>query len=319
MSLGEIRIAEREGARLVIGFQGTTGSGKTYTALQFAWGLANGDASKVGLLDTENRRGSLYADALVNSEGEIQHFHVLDFMPPFSPDRYIQGIRQFEEKGVEVLVIDSVSHEWDGLGGCIDIARNTNKKIDDWLKSKNEHHRFMQAMLQSSMHIIVCIRTAEKTSFKNPKKPEYLGFQPIQEKKFGFELTGCLELWDEGRTQNVVKVPKDLLPILGKGSGYIGPKHGLAVRRWVDGGRKVTPEEEKARHRLQSMAEQGVGAVQSAWEALGGEVQLRLGAGFLASVISSAEAYEAMPKPDDGLSDLNSQIMGDSETDDEFF
>jgi pantothenate kinase-related protein Tda10 len=57
MSTINIQVAERAGARLVIGLSGTSGSGKTLTALLLAYGMVDGDGSKVGLLCTENRRG----------------------------------------------------------------------------------------------------------------------------------------------------------------------------------------------------------------------------------------------------------------------
>ena len=111
MSVIQIRKAKREGARLVLGLAGISGTGKTYTALQLAWGLANYDASKVGFLDTENRRGSLYSDALRDGSGVVHEFWIGDLEPPFSPQRYIDAILEFQKHGVEVLVIDSVTHE----------------------------------------------------------------------------------------------------------------------------------------------------------------------------------------------------------------
>src|SRR5262245_53198485 len=89
MSVIQIREAERAGARLVIGLAGISGSGKTYSALQLAYGLAGGNAKKVGLLDTENRRGSLYANALKNRAGDVQRFLIGDLFAPFSPERYV--------------------------------------------------------------------------------------------------------------------------------------------------------------------------------------------------------------------------------------
>src|ERR1700761_1454166 len=91
-----IRKAKRAGARLVIGLSGISGSGKTKTALLLAYGLANGDGSKVGFLDTENRRGSLYADndlySMVQQQlglaNPAEPFLIGDLDAPFSPQRY---------------------------------------------------------------------------------------------------------------------------------------------------------------------------------------------------------------------------------------
>ena len=119
--------------------------------------------SEIGLLDTENRRGSLYDDIL---DGQ---FLIGDLFAPFSPSRYRKAIEEFQAAGVKVLIIDSVSHEWEGDGGCEDIA-DTGGKIANWKLAKAEHKKFISALLQADMHIIACVRAREKMSFKNPKR-----------------------------------------------------------------------------------------------------------------------------------------------------
>ena len=319
MSVIQIREAKREGARLVIGLQGISGSGKTYTALQLAYGMAGFDARKVGFLDTENRRGSLYADSLRHPEtGEIQRFLIGDLTPPFSPQRYIEAIQAFEQAGVDVLIIDSVSHEWAGQGGCYDIAKNTSKRIDDWLTAKNEHKRFMSAMLQSSMHIIACIREAPKTDFKDPKNPKALGLMPIQESQFVFELTASVQMWNAGRDQAVLKCPDELMPILGRGRGYITADDGKLLRDWVDGAQQQEdPKITKFRHRLQAVTENGVEYVRNAWSHVPDEIKAALGEKFQQQIEASAREFDAQRAAGSGqdqdLDDLNSRIMGASE------
>lgn len=312
MSIFQIREAHREGARLVIGLQGISGSGKTYTALQLAYGLANYDAKRIGFLDTENRRGSLYADVLQDAGGIVQRFLIGDLTPPFSPARYIEAIRAFEAAGVDVLIIDSVSHEWAGQGGCYDIAKNTTKRIDDWLTAKNEHKKFMSAMLQSSMHVIACIREAPKTDFSDPKNPRQLGLMPIQESQFVFELTASVQMLAEGRQQNVLKCPAELRHILGRGTDYITAADGKALRDWVDGAKKLDPTVEKYRHRLQSVTENGRQYILDAWQKVPAPVSAALGSAFLDQLLASADAFDAAranPAADD-LASLNDQILG---------
>lgn len=315
MSVIQIRKAKRQNARVVIGFQGISGSGKTMTALQFAYGLAGYDSSKVGFLDTENRRGSLYADALKNDRGEIQEFLIGDLAPPFSPARYIAAIQEFEKAGVEVLVIDSVSHEWAGQGGCYDIAKNTTKRLDDWLTAKNEHKKFMNALLQSPMHIIVCIREAEKTDFSNPKDPKSLGLAPIQEKSFVFELTASLQMHDNGKAQTALKCPQDLIPHLGRGTGYIGPADGKAVRDWVDGGEVEDPNVARYRDRLLAVTERGEAFILDAWGKVPSDIQATLGEGFRDEILASARDFDAQKMAADGgaedLDALNEQLSGE--------
>lgn len=307
MPVIQIRKAQREGARLVIGLAGVSGSGKTYSAIQLAYGLANRDASKVGFLDTENRRGSLYSDALP------EPFLIGDLIAPFSPQRYVEAIHEFQKAGVQVLVIDSVTHEWEGSGGCEEIASNTSGRMSDWKKAKAEHKRFMNAMLQCDMHIIACIRAREKVDFTNPKEPRSLGVQPIQEKNFMFEMTASLMMWDSGRQQQILKCPDELLPIFGRGDGYITDQDGQKLRAWVDGAKQLDPEVEAARNRLLSMTEQGLEAVAQAWGKTSVRVKKSLGDSFKDSLKAAAKAYDDAKigtiETPDVISSLNDEIL----------
>jgi len=309
MSIIQIREAKREGARLVIGLAGVSGSGKTYTALQLAYGLANNNAKKVGFLDTENRRGSLYADSLPAP------FLIGDLYAPFSPRRYADAIKEFQASGVEVLVIDSVTHEWEGAGGCEEIASNTNSRMADWKKAKAEHKVFMNILLQSDMHIIACIRAREKVDFSDPRNPRPLGIQPIQEKNFMFEMTASLMMHDAGKTQSVLKCPDELESILGRGNGYLTSQDGITLRKWVDGGTQLQPDVEKARNTLQTITESGLHALQTAWTATPAKIRSALGREFLETLKTAAVAYDEQRENQrtsaaapDVIANLNSQV-----------
>ena len=282
----EIRTAERQGARFLIQLSGVSGSGKTYSALQLAYGLAGGDASKIVGIDTENRRMSLNANCLPGGA----RFRVLEFFAPFSPDRYIQAIDAACKAGAEVIVIDSVTHEWESEGGCEWIANQT--RFPDWKRAKAEHKRFMTHMLQSPAHIIACTRAREKVDFSDPKNPRPLGIQPIQEKNFSFEATVSLMMHDQGSRQDVLKCPSELQAILGRGQGYITAEDGQALREWVDGGQQVDAKVEHARGMLQNVAEQGVDALRAAWDATPKAIQKKLGRAFIEAAKASAEAYD---------------------------
>lgn len=321
MGVLNIRQAERAGARLVVGIAGISGSGKTYTALQLAWGLAKGDASKVGLLDTENRRGSLYADILKDSrDGKVHKFLIGDLDAPFSPQRYIDAILEFQAAGVEVLVIDSVSHEWNGLGGVLSIVDGFEKSITGWKKAKPEHKRFMNTLLQCDMHIIVCIRASNKTDWKDPKNPKALGILPVQQEEFMFEMTASMMMWDGGKAREILKCPEDLVPIFGAPGnamheGFLTARHGLALRKWVDGGVELDAKVENARNTLRTMAEQGMDALTKAWKALPADIRKTLGDKLPDEIKASAEAFDRQRKDAQPggaeLDDLNKQVLGD--------
>ena len=291
MSILNIRPAVREGARIVLGVSGVSGSGKTYTALQIAWGLANGDASKVGLLDTENKRGSLYSDILVSKDKQIQQFLIGDLYAPFSPQRYAAAFKEFQADGVEVLVIDSASHEWEGEGGCEDIA-DDGGKVANWKKAKREHKRFMNTLLTCDMHIIVCLRAREKTSFVDPKKPVSLGIQPICEKNFMFEMTASLLIHEQGKYRDILKCPAELQSILDKPDGYLGAREGLALRKWIDGGKQLDPAVERSRNTILSRTAEGLTVIEALWAELDAKIKKALGQQFIDMARSSAAEFD---------------------------
>lgn len=318
MSVLNIRKAQRAGARLVIGISGVSGSGKTYTALQLAWGLAGGKADKVGLLDTENRRGSLYADILKGKDGDIHQFLIGDLDAPFSPQRYIDAILEFQAAGVEVLVIDSVSHEWNGLGGVLSMVAKYDKSITAWKHAKPEHQRFMNTMLQSDMHIIVCIRATNKVDWKDPKNPKQLGIMPVQQEEFMFEMTASMMMWDGGRSRDVMKCPADLVPIFGEvgtmSEGYLTARHGLMLREWVDGGVTLDPKLENIRNTLRTISQQGVAALRDTWASLPAATRKAMGGEIPAEILAAAQAFDdqrALGREDEAnVEELNNQVLG---------
>jgi hypothetical protein len=314
MSVINIREAQREGARLVVGLAGISGSGKTRTALELAFGLANYDSRKVGFIDTENRRGSLYADVLKNDKGEVQPFLIGDLEPPFSPQRYIDAILAFQKAGVEVLVIDSITHEWEGTGGCEEIATAGNPRLPDWATAKREHKRFMNTLLQSNMHVIVCVRAREKVQVTKENGKTVvtpLGIMPVTEKNVMFEMTASLLMWNNGKLQEPMKCPEELIPVLGRGTGYITAADGKALRDWVDGAKALDPEVEAARNSLRTTCEHGMAALQAAWNETSPKIKRALGVPFLDTLKASAKAYdEQRTTSDGGAADLNNQVMG---------
>lgn len=326
MAIFKIEDAEREGARLVLGIAGISGSGKTYTALQVAWGLANYDSSKVGLLCTENRRGRLYADILVDAQGKVHKFKVGDLTPPFSPQRYQEAIAAFVAAGVEVLVIDSVSHEWEGQGGCEDIAHAPGfdgkaPKNPRWNDAKREHKSFMNAMLQSPVHIVACLRAREKVKLEKVNgKTEYVpqGVMAIQEKNFTFELTASLMMWNGGKSREILKCPSELAPIFGNtgewSEGYLTHEHGKRLREWVDGGQQLDAGVQRARDSLQVACEGGMEALVAAWKSLPAAMRKAISPGGKCpdDLKRSAEAFDAQRQVGDtDLDELNAAVLGD--------
>lgn len=270
MGILNIRPATRsDKVKVILGIAGPSGSGKTFTALKIARGMVS-HPSKIGFLDTENGRGSLYHDIL---DGQ---FKIADLYAPFSPSRYSDAIKEFQAAGVEVLVIDSVSHEWEGEGGCDDIANAPllqGKKMANWKGAKSEHKKFMQTLLYANMHIIVCLRAREKTSFVNPTQPVSLGIQPVCEKNFMFELTASILMENEGTKQTPLKVPSFMKKAFGNGDRYLGEPLGKEIINWVSLGTPEHPDLARLKSEALMACDFGMAGLTEFWSRLTPEHQ----------------------------------------------
>ena len=144
-----LRKSERKQVKLRLGLTGASGFGKTKSALLLAYGMIN-DWSKIAVIDTENSSASLYSD--------LGSYNVIELEAPYSPERYIQAIELCEREGISIVIIDSVSHEWNGTGGCLDIHEKLGGRFQDWATVTPRHQAFINKILQSSCHIITTTR-----------------------------------------------------------------------------------------------------------------------------------------------------------------
>jgi hypothetical protein len=139
----QLQKAERKQAKIKLGLQGPSGSGKTMGALIIAFGLC-GDWSKIAVIDTENFSASLYA--------HLGGYQVLNISAPYNPEKYIEAIQLCENSAIEVIIIDSISHEWEGNGGILNIHSNmTGNSFTNWNRLTPRHNAFVQTILQVSL------------------------------------------------------------------------------------------------------------------------------------------------------------------------
>lgn len=203
----QFRPATRENVALILGVIGGTGSGKTYSAMQLASGIAAG--ARFAVIDTENGRAKHYADRF--------DFDHCDIHPPFRPQSYIDAITAADKAGYPVIVVDSMSHVWAGDGGVLDwqeeeldrMAGDDWKKRESckmaaWIKPKMAHKSMVQKLLQVRAHLVLCFRAEEKVEMvREDGKMKIVpkqsltgreGWIPICEKSLPFELTASLLL-----------------------------------------------------------------------------------------------------------------------------
>lgn len=312
-SILQIRPVEIAAAKLVIGLAGTSGSGKTYSALLLAYGLAGRDASKVGLICTENGRGSLYA-RMFDTAAKKQPFMIGNLSAPYSPERYRMALDEFAQTGIEAIVVDSMSHEWEGEGSCDEIAHRPKangqpRNIPDWITAKKEHHRFMRALLNMPCHVIPCFRARDKTNFKDPKNPVPLGVQPICERSVMYEMTASFMLYEGGHREPMKTIP-DFFPFL-QGDGYFTIEHGEKMREWA-GGVDAT---ERTRNLLRLAAGKGSDALRNEWVRLDKPTQRLLNEfkDTLKDLAAHADAERLALKGDNGAPEIGGRDMTPAE------
>tara|TARA_R110001592_G_scaffold262565_1_gene527647 strand:- start:24683 stop:25519 length:837 start_codon:yes stop_codon:yes gene_type:complete len=184
-----LRKASRGHTKIKCALQGPSGSGKTYSALLMARGLCK-DWSEIAVIDTENNSADLYS--------HLGGYNVLELRPPFSPEAYIKAIDECQKAGMKVIVIDSISHEWEGEGGILTLHSSmAGNSFTNWSKLTPRHNAFIQKILQSEAHIVATIRTKQDyvLTEKNGKQvPEKVGLKGVTRDGVDYEFTLVFDL-----------------------------------------------------------------------------------------------------------------------------
>lgn len=206
MSKNMFQKATRTKARLRLGLEGPAGSGKSYTALRIGMALlAKGE--RLAMIDTERGSGLLYADDDNPDGGEFDfdHLDLSEWRGKYSPANYIKAIKAAADAGYPVLIIDGISHGWEGEGGVLDIvdkaaSRSRGNSYVAWREGTPAQNSLVDAFLSYPGHVICTLRTKveyvlEEDS-RGKKVPKKVGMKPIQREGMDYEFTvvGDLEV-----------------------------------------------------------------------------------------------------------------------------
>jgi hypothetical protein len=179
----------RKKVKMKMAIQGPSGSGKTIGSILVAKGLCD-DWDSVAVIDSENHSASLYSN--------IGRFKVLNITAPFTPEKYIEAINICARAGMQVIIIDSVSHLWDGSGGVLDIHNSmAGNSFANWSKVMPRFNAFVQAVLQVDSHVICTFRTKQDYVLveKNGRQvPEKVGLKSITKEGMDYEFTLVFDL-----------------------------------------------------------------------------------------------------------------------------
>lgn len=245
--------AIRERVPLLIGLVGPSSSGKTKSALRIATGIQSVIGGDIYGIDTESRRMAHYAD-----EHKFKH---VEFAAPFGSLDYLNALRFCVEKGASVVIVDSLSHEHESLGGMLDFqeseldrlagddwAKRERVKMLAWQKPKAARRALINGILQLNANFIFCFRAREKTKpVKVSGKTEIveLGFMPIAGEEFLFEMTvNCMlppksmgvPVWQSEHVgeRGIMKLPSYLAHAFPVGKA-LTEETGQALAQWAKG------------------------------------------------------------------------------------
>jgi hypothetical protein len=251
--------AQREKEKAIVGFIGPSGSGKTAGALLVAYGMmreAYPEASdeeiwsKIGVVDTEHRRAKLYAK-LQFDDVRIGSFKHIDFTPPYTTERYQLAVEAIKNAGAEVVVIDSLSHHWQGEGGIVEQHGGMEgNSFQNWGKLAPETTKLVKTLTQNDVHILTTLRT--KTEYvvepneKGKMTPRKVGTKPVQKDDMEYEFMVNFNIGMD----HLAETSKDNTRMFEGSSFKLNPEVGRKLYQWLELGIDVKAEEEAERTRL---------------------------------------------------------------------
>ena len=231
MAIG-FKKAKREQIWLKVLFAGASGSGKTYTALRVATGIAKKTGGRVAAIDTENGRIRYYANEF--------DFDDLQLEMPYSPEKYIEAIDMAIDGGYDVLIIDSITHEWDY---CLEQhSKMPGNSYTNWAKITPRHDAFMEKILQSPLHILCTVRgkdeyvLEEKNGKQVPKKVG-LGYKQRDNTEYNYTVTFNID-----QKTHVAEAMKDNTHIFEDRYDVLTEKDGEKLFDWANSGDAPAPK-----------------------------------------------------------------------------
>ena len=223
---------------------GSSGSGKTYSALRLATGLAKKCGSGIAAIDTEAGRIRYYANEFDFSDMQLTE--------PFTPEKYIEAINEAVGSGFKVLIIDSISHEWNY---CVDVHdKMPGNSWTNWSKVTPRHDAFMEKILQAPIHIIATVRgkdeyvLEEKNGKQTPKKVG-LGFKQRDGVEYNYTAT-----FNIAQDTHIAEATKDNTHIFEGRYEVLTEKDGEALYDWANTGEDFAFNISKAQQDIINLA-----------------------------------------------------------------
>lgn len=237
---GELAIvpARREMAFIKMLISSPSGGGKTLGALLTAFGLT-GDWSKILIIDTENRSGSLYVGTDVDGV-KIGQYQTIVLSAPYTVARYTKAIEMAEKAGIECLIIDSLSHAWTAEGGMLDLhtkitaASRTGNSYTAWKDVTPLHAKLIEHIMTCDMHVILTARSKTEYVLNQTDKgmtPKKVGMGIVFRDGLEYEVSIAMEV---DQSSHAAQVTKDRTRVFAD-EPYLTltPDAGVRIKKWL--------------------------------------------------------------------------------------
>lgn len=217
--------AKKEQVWLKVLLSGASGSGKSYSALRVAKGIADKCGSRIAYIGTEGSRNKYYASSF--------DYDLLELEDPFTIDKYVEAIDMAIDAGYKVLIIDSLTHEWLWLNDTHD--KMPGNSFQNWGKLKPKHREFMDKILTCPIHVVATSRSKDEwvleTDAKGKSVPRKIGLGSQQDKNITYEYTVSLVIEQD---THIAHADKDNTKIFDGRYDVLTEKDGEALYAWAN-------------------------------------------------------------------------------------
>lgn len=234
--------AKRRSVKLKLAIQGPAGSGKTKGALHLARSIV-GPTGRIAVIDTENRTSEFYADQY--------RFDVLYLEPPYLTTKFIEAMLAAHQGGYDIVVIDTISHQWMGEGGILDRKEQEDARggnhFANWAKFTPETNRFRDAILNFPRHLICTMRAKQEyvlaENAKGKQEPKKMGLAPQVREGLDYEFGVVFEL----QMDHMARQTKDRTELFKDGLwNLLDDNTGGMLRTWLSTATEPEPDKQQS-------------------------------------------------------------------------
>ena len=221
------RKAQKRQLALKILCSGSSGSGKTKSALRLATGIVSKTGGGIYLINTEGDRGEMYAEEF--------DYQIIDLPEPRSPENYMEAIKFFMNEGASVIIIDSLSHEWNYLNEQVNNMQGNS--FNNWGRQKPRHRKLVDFIVEAKVHIIATGRGKDEyvmeVNDKGKSTPKKIGVGIQQEKDTEYEYMVTFNI---AQDTHVATCMKDNTGLFNNKFDVLTEKDGEALYDWANSG-----------------------------------------------------------------------------------